>query len=327
MLKCKAMARWCAVTVVGTMFGCFVGSSVARADDIWLLDFEKAKQLAAKEEKDLLIEFTGSDWCPPCKQLAARVLHTEVFEKKIPGEFVLLKVDRRNDTSGQSEAEQKMVKEMLKKYQIEGFPTIMLLDSQGQPYASRVGYSGAAADQYVDELIKLKAKRAKRDELMQKAQSVKGDDKAKLLAQVLDLVGDDLAGYYSQLIDEIVAADPDDSTGLKSKYAQLKANREFDKALQALLQSLTSKDQLGEAAKKIDELLEKHHPGAELHQQSLFLKFRMLYESNREAAREALEAAIKVDPNSAMAGQLKGVMRRAFKESEKKEEKKDGDSK
>ncbi|MED5278251.1 MAG: thioredoxin family protein, partial [Verrucomicrobiota bacterium] len=41
----------------------------SQAADGWLVDFEKAKAQAAKEGKSILMEFTGSDWCPPCIQL------------------------------------------------------------------------------------------------------------------------------------------------------------------------------------------------------------------------------------------------------------------
>ncbi len=298
------------------LLGWSLAGSIVRAEDhLWQIDVEQAKAAAAKEGKDLLIEFTGSDWCPPCKQLAAKVLHSETFAKKIPQEFVLIKVDQRNDKSGQSEAEQKMVKQMLAKYRIEGFPTIMLCDAQGRPYASRVGYSGAPAEQYVKELIEAKQKRAQRDKLLMKASKAEGDAKAKLLDQALQLVGDNLMGYYSSLIDELVAADPDDSTGLKSKYVRIRADQQFDQALKALLQGLTSKDQLPAAVKKLDALLEEHDPSPELRQQSLYLKFRMLYESDKKGAREAIDAAIAADPKSAMARQLERVKGRAFEAS------------
>ena len=41
------------------------GSSFA--DEGWLVDFEKAKVQAVKEGKPILMEFTGSDWCPPAR--------------------------------------------------------------------------------------------------------------------------------------------------------------------------------------------------------------------------------------------------------------------
>jgi len=35
----------------------------------WLTDLEEAKKESATSNKPILIYFTGSDWCPPCKML------------------------------------------------------------------------------------------------------------------------------------------------------------------------------------------------------------------------------------------------------------------
>ncbi len=35
------------------------------AGEGWLTNIEKAKEVAKKEGKAVLVEFTGSDWCPP----------------------------------------------------------------------------------------------------------------------------------------------------------------------------------------------------------------------------------------------------------------------
>ena len=62
------------VTVIFTLAGS------AFAEEGWLVSFEKAKQQAAKEGKPILMEFTGSDWCPPCKALHKNVLVKDDFK-------------------------------------------------------------------------------------------------------------------------------------------------------------------------------------------------------------------------------------------------------
>ena len=71
----------------------------------WLVDFEKAKAQAAKEEKSILMEFTGSDWCPPCKALHKNVLIKDVFKQEMPKHFILLKLDNPRDKSKQTPEE------------------------------------------------------------------------------------------------------------------------------------------------------------------------------------------------------------------------------
>ncbi|WP_335967287.1 thioredoxin family protein [Galbibacter sp. PAP.153] len=35
----------------------------------WLTDYPEAKAIAKQEKKNILMYFTGSDWCGPCKML------------------------------------------------------------------------------------------------------------------------------------------------------------------------------------------------------------------------------------------------------------------
>ena len=60
----------------------------AYAEEGWLVSFEKAKQQAAKEGKPILMEFTGSDWCPPCKALHKNVLVKDAYKNEMPKHFV-----------------------------------------------------------------------------------------------------------------------------------------------------------------------------------------------------------------------------------------------
>lgn len=48
----------------------------------WITDMDAAKKQAAEQKKDLMIEFTGSDWCPPCMQLRANVFSKPDFQKE-----------------------------------------------------------------------------------------------------------------------------------------------------------------------------------------------------------------------------------------------------
>ena len=61
--------------------------------DLWLTDFEKAKAQAKAEKKDLLVDFTGSDWCGWCMKLDEEVFSQDVFTASAPKDFVLVKLD------------------------------------------------------------------------------------------------------------------------------------------------------------------------------------------------------------------------------------------
>ena len=90
----------------------FTLSGNAYAEEGWLVSFEKAKQQAAKEGKPILMEFTGSDWCPPCKALHKNVLVKDDFKNEMPKHFVLLKLDNPRDKSKQTPEEIEQYKEL-----------------------------------------------------------------------------------------------------------------------------------------------------------------------------------------------------------------------
>ena len=59
----------------------------------WMTDLEAAKAKAAAENKAVLVDFTGSDWCGWCIRLRKQVLDTPAFEAYARDKFVLMEVD------------------------------------------------------------------------------------------------------------------------------------------------------------------------------------------------------------------------------------------
>lgn len=115
----------------------------------WLTDFDKAQAQARQEGKFLLMEFTGSDWCPPCKALAKEVLETSKFAGWAKNsQVVLLKLDFPRKTP-LSEAQSKHNRQIQEKFKIEGYPTLIVLDPSGKEVARTSGYNrGAPEDVY-----------------------------------------------------------------------------------------------------------------------------------------------------------------------------------
>ena len=119
--------------------------SVAAAPDHggeggWLVDFAKAKAQSAKEGKPILMEFTGSDWCPPCIALHDNVLTSDVFKQQIPKKFILLKLDNPKDKSKQTPEEIAQYKKLSAEYKITGEPTIIVADAAGKEKHPRIRF-------------------------------------------------------------------------------------------------------------------------------------------------------------------------------------------
>lgn len=105
----------------------FAGSAVAGE---WETDFKKAQEKAEKEGKALLVNFTGSDWCGWCIKLEGEVFSKKEFQSWAKDNVVLVKLDfpRRKK---QSNDLKKQNNELMKKYGVRGFPTILFLDAKG----------------------------------------------------------------------------------------------------------------------------------------------------------------------------------------------------
>ncbi|MDP6795137.1 MAG: thioredoxin family protein, partial [Verrucomicrobiota bacterium] len=231
----------------------------AQAADGWLVDFEKAKVQAAKEGKSLLMEFTGSDWCPPCKALAKNVLTQDVFKTEMPKDFVLLKLDSPRDKSKQTPEEIEQYKTLSAKYGIQGVPTIFLADAKGRPYYQTVGYSGDPADKYVANLKEQLATLAKRDASFAKAEKASGVEKAKHLAEGLSLVDDETAlKTYDDVVSQIIDLDADNKAGLKAKFEGLKNSVGFKAELEATMRGSRGKPE--ETLAAIDKLIAEKEP-------------------------------------------------------------------
>jgi thiol-disulfide isomerase/thioredoxin len=113
----------------------------------WLTDFAAAKQRAANENKKMLLDFTGSDWCYFCKKLDAEVLGTPAF-KDFAKDYVLVRVRVDFPRSHEIPPDLKnQNKALAQQYRINGFPTLVELSSSGQEIARQSGYHPGSGPQ------------------------------------------------------------------------------------------------------------------------------------------------------------------------------------
>jgi thioredoxin-related protein len=126
----------------------------AFASDGWETDFEKAKTKAKEENKHILVDFSGSDWCGWCIKLDEEVFSERKFKKYAEENLVLVLADFPRDKSDQSDELQKQNKELSEKYGVRGFPTVYILSSDGKTVA-KTGYQAGGPEAYVEHIKKL----------------------------------------------------------------------------------------------------------------------------------------------------------------------------
>ena len=97
----------------------------------WTTDYKRAQEEAKASHKLLLLDFTGSDWCGFCIQLDKAILQQPQFKDYASKNLVLMEVDfpRRKAQSAET---QKQNMELARRYQIEGFPTLVVLNGEGK---------------------------------------------------------------------------------------------------------------------------------------------------------------------------------------------------
>lgn len=279
----------------------------ASAEEGWLVSFEKAKEQADKEGKPILMEFTGSDWCPPCKALHKNVLVKDVFKKEMPKHFVLLKLDNPKDKSKQTPEEIEQYKKLSKEYKITGVPSILLSDTGGKVFYRTSGYGGQAAKVWVDEMV---AKTAIPDAL-EDANGAKGLERAKLLDKALSLMGSTAAAQRKEDINEIITLDSKNKAGLKAKYEGILTATEIKDSLQAIMRDRGAKPD--DMIAKVDKLIKDKSPKGEALQEVLFMKSNLYFRGKKmEKAEALLREAMKIAPDSKIGKQIPSILERFF---------------
>ena len=128
-----------------------VAAASAHAEIIWLTDLDQAKAVAAKEKKAILVDFTGSDWCGWCIRLKKEVFDQKAFEVATK-DFVFVELDfprgKKLDAAVKAKNDA-----LAKQFNIQGFPTILLMNAKGQVFAA-TGYEEGGPANYLKSLAK-----------------------------------------------------------------------------------------------------------------------------------------------------------------------------
>ena len=270
--------------------------TVASADDLWSAEIEKAVDRAKQEKLPLLLNFTGSDWCKFCIQLEKEVFSKDEFASGVDGKFVLVTLDFPNDKSNLTEEQIKANEAWSQKLGISGFPTIVLWEPVAEKPFGFLGYEQGGPEPFVEALDeRLSILRGYQD-LMAKAEQAEGLEKAKIMDEALELLGQEIASvYYEEEIEALVALDPKNEAGLRNKYFEAK----FAELYKAVITDVTMISRLqspDKAIEFIDEIVTSIDlPPAYLLKVSQ-IKFDLLRKSDRiDEASKLVDDMLAID--------------------------------
>ena len=273
---------------------------------------EAALPQAQKEGRDIMLEFTGKEWCPPCIHLRTKILETAEFEKAVGDKYVLVEVifPRLPSAVAAIPEEQRNANEkLLAHHRIEtGLPTVLLLDAQGYPYAQVAGARRTTAD-YLKALEEAAQVKVRRDAAFTRAQGLQGLERAAALAEGLNAIPENCRDKYADVVNEINSLDPQNTLG----YARVLTRHANYQKQEAALKEISQKmrggltpENLAAAEKMLKEYLQTPDLEPELAQMAWralgdTYAFQRRYKDVYEAYKNAFEAA----PDSRLAPRLK----------------------
>ena len=108
-----------------------LATAIAAPLDGWSADLDKAYQRAKAENKSVLVEFTGTDWCASCVAVRKNVFSKKEFVAAASKKFVLVELDV---PKGDPELKRKNGP-LSEKYKVARFPTVILFTPKGKEFA------------------------------------------------------------------------------------------------------------------------------------------------------------------------------------------------
>jgi thioredoxin-related protein len=144
--------------VIVALLACWAALQVSAADKLdWQTDLAKAQAQAKKENKLVLLDFTGSDWCGWCIKLNHDTFSKPEWADYAKKNLVLVEVDFPRSKE-LPDAVKKQNDALQKKYNVDGFPTILVMDPAGKVVWTKEGYLEGGPKAMIDEIEKAKKK-------------------------------------------------------------------------------------------------------------------------------------------------------------------------
>ena len=116
----------------------------------WETSFETAKKRASDENRNIVLVFSGSDWCAPCMKLEKNIWESTEFINDSNNHFVLLRADfpkKKNNSLSKEQQEQN--NKLAEKYNKQGlFPLVAVLNKDGKMLGT-TGYKNVEPKEYV----------------------------------------------------------------------------------------------------------------------------------------------------------------------------------
>lgn len=125
----------------------------------WEKNFDEAKKMASEQDKNIILVFSGSDWCAPCIKLDKNIWQSEAFKNEAAKEWIIFKADfPRKKGNMLSNEQMEQNRNLAEKYNLEGsFPLVVVLDKTGK-VLGKMGFKNVSPEEYIKMIHALEKK-------------------------------------------------------------------------------------------------------------------------------------------------------------------------
>ncbi|MCR5218466.1 thioredoxin family protein [Treponema sp.] len=207
---------------------------------VWHEDFEAAKKAAAKENKGIMLLFTGSDWDKYSKKFKKNVVESEKFLIKFANDYVFVNLDFtekefnaaylvRERTEEEQQRHEELQRRFFEKehlgrdvYNVNQYPSVFFLTQEGWYldsiiYTDEVStFEGFEKTVHYDQIKKLSA-------CADKIRESSGVEKAEAVNTFYETIPPVYISSITDLIENFPAYDPENKTGYLGKFEQAEA--------------------------------------------------------------------------------------------------------
>jgi len=258
----------------------------------WSTNFELAKNRALHSKKDLLLCFTLEKWSPVSQRMEERILSHPAFAAALKEDFELVWLDLSNKSDETSSSELEELKNL---FEIQQFPTLVLANTQGVPYAY-TGYIPGDVATYAQHLESLRMENLEREMLVESAQGAPDPIRAEILSESIpNLGGQRTAKFYGDLMREILALDPESESALVADFRRQLADYTFYQEMERLKNA----ERWDEMVAMTDTYIAEHQLEGSRKQAALMSRY--LVQSQKgdwDGMLESLAEVIRIDPDS-----------------------------
>ncbi|MEI6871111.1 MAG: thioredoxin family protein [Verrucomicrobiota bacterium] len=105
----------------------------------WTENFDQAQKKASAEQKPMLLDFTGSDWCGWCIKIDKEVFAKPEFKSFSEKSLVLVELDFPQGKT-LPDAVKAQNSDLQRKFKVNGYPTLVLLSPAGKEITRWEGF-------------------------------------------------------------------------------------------------------------------------------------------------------------------------------------------